>query len=175
MKKFLTAMAMASTLMLSACGSAEGEIEAAFKEYYEKPLCLTHKSFPFAEPTRGQRNWVSPLIDEGYIDAAMEASPYGVGQSPVAHYNLTKKGRKHVTPEGYFCYGETTVVEVVDMSDEIEDKNRGKLIRAEVLLKHKVTESWAKEPEMKEYVKIGEETVTRTFVHKQKAGWVLDR
>jgi len=175
MKKLMTAMAMASVLLLTACGGAEDDIEKAFKEQYEKPLCLKHKSFPFSEPTRGQRNWVSPLIDEGYVEAAMEASPYGVGQSPVAHYNLTKKGRKHVTPDGYFCYGETEVVKVIDMSDEIEDRNLGKIMRAEALLKHKVTEDWAEEPEMKEYVKIGEEKISRRFVHKQKAGWVMDR
>jgi len=179
MKKHTLTAAVMACLMLTGCGGEESDIKKALMAELEQPLCLdVGPSIPFtivvSNPFAGAPNkpWVDVLVKEGIIKE-IETSKRGGGMMTVVEgtYDVTAKGKK-IQKDNELCYGKTKMVKLIEYT-EPQDKAGAKIIQAEVLLKHEITEDWATNPAFKDRIESGEETVS-AFLTKTNKGWRVE-
>jgi len=179
MKKHTLMAAAMACLMLTGCGGEESNIKKALLAEFEQPLCLdVGNSIPFkvviSNPFAGAPNkaWVDILVKEGLVKE-IGTSRIGGGLMTVIEgtYDTTPKGKK-IQKDNELCYGKTKMVKLVEYT-EPQDKGGMKIVQAEVVVKHEITEGWAKDPAFKDRVESGEETLT-AFLTKTNKGWRVE-
>lgn len=179
MKKHTLTAALMACLMLTGCGGEESDIKKALVDRYEKPLCVDMgKGIPFTivtdSPFGGtpDKAWVAVLEKAGIVKETATAKrgsgPMSVTQTT---YDVTSKGKK-VQQGNKLCYGKTKFVKLVEYTKP-QQQEGATLVSAKSLLKHEITEDWAKDPAFKNRVKSGEQSVTDDLVKTNK-GWSMD-
>lgn len=179
-------MVLVPVLLLAACGGVEGDIEEAFRQKYEKAICLKLSQPPFSVKSEdilgSSSDWamVHALEKKGLFTLG-EPVQRGGGFASYQQVNvdLTDKGRKFFR-DGRLCYGHTQLKKILDYRRNEQNGT----IDAEALLQHEF-EDWAVQPEFEQFIKKssspfsglpekpGEEKVADRLVEMEKAGWVI--
>jgi hypothetical protein len=171
----LMAAAMAC-LMLAGCGSEEDALRKALAAEFDQPLCMeVGRSIPFtivvSNPVAGAPNkpWVDILVNEGLVKE-VATSRRGGGLLSVVEgtYDVTPKGRK-IQQDNTLCYGKTRLSKLVGYLGP-QDRDGMKVVQAEIVLKHEITEGWARDPAFRGRVEEGEETINAILLKSDK-GW----
>ena len=179
MKKHTLTAAVMACLMLTGCGGEESDIKKALMARYEKPLCVEGgNAIPFTivtdSPFGGapDKAWVAVLEKAGVVK---ETGTSERGSGPMAikqtTYDVTSKGKK-IQQGNKICYGQTKLVKLVEYTKP-QEKGGGTFIQAKSLLKHEITEDWAKDQAFRNLIKSGEQSVTTTLAKTNK-GWSTD-
>lgn len=171
--------ASCALLVVAACGGGlEHDIHQRFVEKYEQDLCLRLDSpFPLQAHAGGGFDgtfqWLEALTEAGLLTATAGPPARGLGAmllGPSYTFDLTDAGRRAWSSENGFCYGRTTVVEVIDYTKPTEAMG-ATVVQAEARLRHDVTAPWAESQVVAGLAKRGDETVSMVLVKKEKGGW----
>ncbi|MGK2286121.1 hypothetical protein [Pedomonas sp. V897] len=175
---------LTACILLAACG-AKDQVEKAFEAKYAKDLCLQlADSFPITVTYQTdlseapEAGWIQALVKEGVLvpgavtqSAEASAPQSGEASAPLnmAAFDLSEEGRAYLR-DNRLCYGKTEVDRVLTTREYATGAKR--FLDAQVLLRHVVTAPWANNPDLKQYVKSGRETVQRTL-SRTDDGWML--
>ena len=167
---------IAACVLLVGCGSTD-EVEKAFAAKYAKDLCVQlADSFPVSITYQNdiseapESAWIQALVKEGVLT---QGDVTQTGTAPAlmntAMFDLSEEGRTYLR-DNQLCYGKTEVDRVLTTREYGDGAKR--FLDAQVLLRHVVTAPWASNPDLKQYVKSGRETVERTL-SRSDDGWLL--